>query len=114
LEKGFKAYIYYYDFPQKIRDLIHPEKLDLSPSKSSEVHVQDFGEYSEKNTNSNILELGVINALNRTKADHVRDNTMARDDEHGNSQNIEEEKLDESNESSGSHNNLSGTVSFLF
>jgi hypothetical protein len=110
VSKGFKSFAYYQDFPRKIRELIKPETQKVKIQKTEDER-PDFGEYLEKDTNSNLLEVG-MNPLNRTKAEQLRENTIMQDDDEEaddslDSQRQEENKLNISGESYRSSHNLS-------
>lgn len=72
MTKGFPAYIYYHEFPTKIRELLYPEKY-IVPEKESYEMNHDVAEYSEKNTNANLMEINMAGILNKSRGDRLRD-----------------------------------------
>jgi hypothetical protein len=100
LRKGFPAYIYYHDFPPKIKALVAPAKPKMMHSDPNE---DDIIEYSEKNTNSNLID--PITLQMRNPHQHANEDLTTE------RQPFEEEKNLQSRNSHDSHHNLSGKSS---
>jgi len=80
MKRGFPVQSYLEDFPLAIKELILPKKLLLDVDKESFEGNHDFIDYSEKVTNSNLLDTHVINNLGKHKSDHINNPLVHQED----------------------------------
>ena len=81
MTRGFPISSYSDDFPLGIRELVVPKKILIEKEKDSSDGNHDFIEYSEKITNSNLLDTNFINNIGKYKGDHWNENSKLIDKE---------------------------------
>ena len=80
MTKGFPIISYVDDFPLFIRELVIPQQVNIEKENEISEGNHDFIEYSEKITNSNLLDTNFINNIGKYRGDHQINETKIPED----------------------------------
>ena len=78
MTKGFPIINYVFDFPLSIQQLIVPQRIEYEKEKENSDENHDL-EYSEKITNSNLLDTNFVNNIGRNRGEHHTENSKIFD-----------------------------------